>query len=149
MLVMKATYDGRVFKGSFVMPMNSCSLAVPAAILFPVFAQAREKARQASCQSNLKQLGIAATNFATGKKGELPPVVGVPTGATINGASIYFVATCAHGFAPGFGFTALPSAGFPKASSRGTKSGVSAYVFVNGPLLLTTPPSAMQGRFSR
>jgi len=30
-----------------------------AAILFPVFARAREKARQASCQSNLKQMGLA------------------------------------------------------------------------------------------
>ena len=34
-------------------------IAILAAILFPVFAKAREKARQASCQSNLKQLGIA------------------------------------------------------------------------------------------
>jgi type II secretory pathway pseudopilin PulG len=35
-------------------------IAILAAILFPVFARAREKARQASCQSNLKQLGLAA-----------------------------------------------------------------------------------------
>jgi prepilin-type N-terminal cleavage/methylation domain-containing protein/prepilin-type processing-associated H-X9-DG protein len=34
-------------------------IAILAAILFPVFAQAREKARQASCSSNLKQLGVA------------------------------------------------------------------------------------------
>src|SRR5258708_3756033 len=32
-------------------------IAVLAAFLFPVFAQAREKARQATCTSNLKQLG--------------------------------------------------------------------------------------------
>src|SRR5438067_1506377 len=32
-------------------------IAILAAILFPVFAQAREKARQATCQSNVKQLG--------------------------------------------------------------------------------------------
>ena len=31
-------------------------IAILAAILFPVFARAREKARTASCQSNLKQL---------------------------------------------------------------------------------------------
>ncbi len=31
-------------------------IAILAAILFPVFARAREKARQASCQSNVKQL---------------------------------------------------------------------------------------------
>ena len=34
-------------------------IAILAAILFPVFAQAREKARQASCLSNLKQMGTA------------------------------------------------------------------------------------------
>jgi len=34
-------------------------IAILAAILFPVFAKAREKARQASCQSNLKQVGLA------------------------------------------------------------------------------------------
>lgn len=34
-------------------------IAILAAILFPVFAQAREKARQASCISNQKQIGIA------------------------------------------------------------------------------------------
>ena len=34
-------------------------IAILAAILFPVFAKAREKARQASCESNLKQIGLA------------------------------------------------------------------------------------------
>ena len=34
-------------------------IAILAAILFPVFAQAREKARQTTCLSNLRQLGIA------------------------------------------------------------------------------------------
>src|SRR5947208_16218835 len=33
-------------------------IAILAAILFPVFAQAREKARQTTCLSNLKQLGL-------------------------------------------------------------------------------------------
>src|SRR2546425_2646692 len=39
-------------------------IAILAAILFPVFAQAREKARQATCVSNLKQLGTAAMMYA-------------------------------------------------------------------------------------
>jgi len=39
-------------------------IAILAAILFPVFAQAREKARSASCQSNLKQLGLAFLMYA-------------------------------------------------------------------------------------
>jgi prepilin-type N-terminal cleavage/methylation domain-containing protein/prepilin-type processing-associated H-X9-DG protein len=39
-------------------------IAILAAILFPVFAQAREKARQAACTSNLKQLGTAMMMYA-------------------------------------------------------------------------------------
>jgi prepilin-type N-terminal cleavage/methylation domain-containing protein/prepilin-type processing-associated H-X9-DG protein len=39
-------------------------IAILAAILFPVFARAREKARQASCQSNLKQLGLAMLMYS-------------------------------------------------------------------------------------
>ena len=38
-------------------------IAILAAILFPVFAKAREKARQSSCQSNLKQIGLAAQQY--------------------------------------------------------------------------------------
>ena len=38
-------------------------IAILAAILFPVFAQAREKARQTSCLSNLKQLGLATLQY--------------------------------------------------------------------------------------
>ena len=38
-------------------------IAILAAILFPVFAKAREKARQSSCQSNLKQMGLAFTQY--------------------------------------------------------------------------------------
>ncbi len=38
-------------------------IAILAAILFPVFAQAREKARTTSCLSNLKQLGTAAMMY--------------------------------------------------------------------------------------
>jgi prepilin-type N-terminal cleavage/methylation domain-containing protein len=38
-------------------------IAILAAILFPVFAQAREKARQISCLSNLNQLGLAMMQY--------------------------------------------------------------------------------------
>jgi len=39
-------------------------IAILAAILFPVFARAREKARQTSCLSNLKQIGLGAVMYA-------------------------------------------------------------------------------------
>lgn len=38
-------------------------IAILAAILFPVFAQAREKARQTSCMSNLKQIGLGTMGY--------------------------------------------------------------------------------------
>jgi len=39
-------------------------IAILAAILFPVFAKAREKARQSSCLSNLKQISLAVMQYA-------------------------------------------------------------------------------------
>ena len=39
-------------------------IAILAAILFPVFARAREKARQASCTSNVKQIMLAVLMYA-------------------------------------------------------------------------------------
>jgi len=38
-------------------------IAILAAILFPVFAQARDKARQTSCLSNIKQIGLGLTMY--------------------------------------------------------------------------------------
>ncbi|BDI29948.1 hypothetical protein CCAX7_19990 [Capsulimonas corticalis] len=38
-------------------------IAILAAILFPVFAKAREKARQISCASNMKQLALAVLQY--------------------------------------------------------------------------------------
>lgn len=39
-------------------------IAILAAILFPVFAKARENARRATCQSNLKQIGLAIMQYS-------------------------------------------------------------------------------------
>ena len=50
-------------------------IAILASILFPVFAQAREKARQASCQSNLKQMGIAFAMYASDYDGGYPTCI--------------------------------------------------------------------------
>jgi len=46
-------------------------IAILAAILFPTFAKARERARVASCISNLKQLGTAASMYSTDYDGLL------------------------------------------------------------------------------
>ena len=66
-------------------------IAILAAILFPVFARAREKARQTSCLSNTKQMGLSLMMYAQdyddtlpgasvqGPAGTMPrPVTGAP-----------------------------------------------------------------------
>jgi len=40
-------------------------IAILASILFPVFARAREKARESACISNLKQIGLAVHMYAS------------------------------------------------------------------------------------
>jgi prepilin-type N-terminal cleavage/methylation domain-containing protein/prepilin-type processing-associated H-X9-DG protein len=88
-------------------------IAILAAILFPVFAKAREKARQASCMSNEKQIGLALISYTqdyderfpsgsistatmvTPGSGN-PPTVTTPTGFGISwagGASPYIKST--------------------------------------------------------
>ena len=47
-------------------------IAILAAILFPVFAQVREKARQTQCLSNLKQLGLGVTQYVQDNDEKFP-----------------------------------------------------------------------------
>ena len=51
-------------------------IAILAAILFPVFAQAREKARQTSCLSNSKQLGLGVLQYVQDYDESFPLAVG-------------------------------------------------------------------------
>jgi prepilin-type N-terminal cleavage/methylation domain-containing protein/prepilin-type processing-associated H-X9-DG protein len=55
-------------------------ISILAAILFPVFAQAREKARAARCMSNLKQLGTAQRMYAQDWDGHWVPDYVYPAG---------------------------------------------------------------------
>jgi prepilin-type N-terminal cleavage/methylation domain-containing protein/prepilin-type processing-associated H-X9-DG protein len=48
-------------------------IAILAAILFPVFSRAREKARQTSCLSNLKQLGLGLIMYTQDYDETYPP----------------------------------------------------------------------------
>ena len=62
-------------------------IAILAAILFPVFARARENARRASCQSNLKQIGLGILQY-TQDYDEKYPVYRMD-GGTGNAGSTY------------------------------------------------------------
>lgn len=55
-----------------------------AAILFPVFARARENARRSSCQSNLKQISLAAVQYTQDYDEKVVP------GQTVVGGTSYF-----------------------------------------------------------
>ena len=47
-------------------------IAILAAILFPVFARARENARRSSCQSNLKQIGLGILQYTQDYDEKMP-----------------------------------------------------------------------------
>ncbi len=59
-------------------------IAILAAILFPVFAKAREKARQTSCLSNMKQLALATIMYTSDYDEVLPIVPGRNTDVWVN-----------------------------------------------------------------
>jgi prepilin-type N-terminal cleavage/methylation domain-containing protein/prepilin-type processing-associated H-X9-DG protein len=59
-------------------------IAILAAILFPVFAKAREKARQTSCLSNEKQVGLALISYTQDYDEKFPPVAGTAVGTDGN-----------------------------------------------------------------
>lgn len=58
-------------------------ISILAAILFPVFAKAREKARQATCQSNLKQMGLAFAQYTQDYDGGYPNGCSAAPGASL------------------------------------------------------------------
>jgi len=59
-------------------------IAILAAILFPVFAKAREKARQTSCLSNEKQVALAVLMYAQDYDEKFPTPFSI---ATVNGTA--------------------------------------------------------------
>ncbi|HEV2471164.1 MAG TPA: prepilin-type N-terminal cleavage/methylation domain-containing protein, partial [Chthonomonadales bacterium] len=60
-------------------------IAILAAILFPVFAQAREKARAITCVSNQKQLALATLMYVQDYDETFPLLedCGIPSGPTV------------------------------------------------------------------
>jgi prepilin-type N-terminal cleavage/methylation domain-containing protein len=66
-------------------------IAILAAILFPVFTRAREKAREASCSSQLRQLGLALHMYAQDYDEQFPfdPYIGNPHPMLVRGLYPY------------------------------------------------------------
>lgn len=63
-------------------------IAVLAAILFPVFARARENARRASCQSNLKQIALGVIQYTQDYDEKFPGYFDHPTNQCLGGWAI-------------------------------------------------------------
>jgi prepilin-type N-terminal cleavage/methylation domain-containing protein/prepilin-type processing-associated H-X9-DG protein len=61
-------------------------IAILAAILFPVYGQAREKARQSGCESNLNQLGLGFMQYAQDYNGCFPAPTCYTSYSTAKGA---------------------------------------------------------------
>jgi prepilin-type N-terminal cleavage/methylation domain-containing protein/prepilin-type processing-associated H-X9-DG protein len=88
-------------------------IAILAAILFPVFAQAREKARQTTCMSNLKQIGLAMMQYCQDYDGFVPGenvYPGNPT--TIDANEDFEVAAKLNAYAKSFGVFKCPDSPF-------------------------------------
>lgn len=67
-------------------------IAILAAILFPVFARARENARRTSCMSNLKQMGLGMMQYVQDYDGNYPARLyraGAPTPGDTAGGTVY------------------------------------------------------------
>ena len=75
-------------------------IAILAAILFPAFARARENARRASCQSNLKQIGLGVAQY-TQDYDEMMPY-------QVSSDVVYFMDPAAAGWAPNFFYQIQP-----------------------------------------
>lgn len=72
-------------------------IAILAAILFPVFARARENARRASCQSNMKQIGLAFLQYTQDYDESFPLATYGAGGVNQIGGWTYFTAYDAGG----------------------------------------------------
>lgn len=87
----KSTYVGRAGNGGkgftlIELLVVIAIIAILAAILFPAFARARENARRASCQSQLKQIGLGVAQYTQDYDEMLPYQTGIDVNNFMNPA---------------------------------------------------------------
>lgn len=122
-------------------------ISMLAAILIPVFGQARERARRASCLSNMKQIGLGATMYAQDNDERLPeagwgvpcadPVTKAVTDAKFSGVLAWPVAI--YPYTRSWQFLACPSDIYKARFSK-----VGSYCF-EAQLILGGLPGAYAG----
>jgi prepilin-type N-terminal cleavage/methylation domain-containing protein/prepilin-type processing-associated H-X9-DG protein len=101
-------------------------IAILAAILFPVFAQAREKARQTMCLSNLKQIGLSAMMYIQDYDETFPGGPGV--------ASLWYPG-------PQGSWTNLPTISFGNVANNNVASRLVPYIKNTGVFVDPNDPS--------
>jgi len=94
-------------------------IAILAAILFPVFAKAREKARQTSCESNMRQIGIAILSYTQDYDEKFP--CGLEAGAASGAGEVAVATQTGEGWA-GQTLAYIKSAGLYKCPDDSTGS---------------------------
>lgn len=120
-------------------------IAILAAILFPVFAQAREKARQTSCLSNLKQLGLGLMMYAQDYEETLPL-------GGLNSASGVTITRWYNDVAPYTKNTLIrncPDSNFPvpttvdNRTNYGINTSLAQYTLISSPATVAAPSVAL------
>jgi prepilin-type processing-associated H-X9-DG protein/prepilin-type N-terminal cleavage/methylation domain-containing protein len=134
-------------------------IAILAAILFPVFAQAREKARQIVCASNEREIGLAILQYTVDFDETLPPAnfndpvqptspttwmyiidpyvkAGYPEAAAATGSSVASVYSC-----PDFGATEVVTDATPAHSYVANANIMPAWISATGETPQNDPPT--------
>jgi prepilin-type N-terminal cleavage/methylation domain-containing protein/prepilin-type processing-associated H-X9-DG protein len=104
-------------------------IAILAAILFPVFARARENARRASCQSNLKQIALGFQQYIQDYDERYPIAqgVGVASGTWASSMGPYGWADALLPYTKSIQIYQCPSEKLPGTVVPNTTSGAIAY----------------------
>jgi prepilin-type N-terminal cleavage/methylation domain-containing protein/prepilin-type processing-associated H-X9-DG protein len=104
-------------------------IAILAAILFPVFGRARENARRASCQSNLKQMGLGLMQYIQDNNERVPVACadqGLTDGLCVEGRDVVWMSAIQPYVKSTEVFT-CPSADFESADLVLTDSSLPGY----------------------
>ncbi|MFP4249830.1 MAG: prepilin-type N-terminal cleavage/methylation domain-containing protein [Armatimonadota bacterium] len=102
-------------------------IAILAAILFPVFARAREKARQTSCLSNNKQFALALMMYAQDYNEFLPPAMMGMMDASNNRIRTVGFPELLYPYTSNWGIWECPSTGGTSTTFRPGPSGTPSY----------------------
>jgi prepilin-type N-terminal cleavage/methylation domain-containing protein/prepilin-type processing-associated H-X9-DG protein len=93
-------------------------IAILAAILFPVFAKAREKARQSSCQSNLKQVALACIAYAQDFDEKMPSALRWQGTGIGNGGAYFYWADLIQPYCHSYQLVVCPSGSWTQTYAR-------------------------------